>query len=403
VDSLSLTVFVAKKRTMKKLKILILFIFFSLSFLLNAQEMKKWELNGYLKYMQTVSIFKPDSMNTTLPWITDNLIHNRLNFKYFINDQFTFAAEMRNRVIYGEQLNLDFTGQYANMFEQEEGFIDLSSLWIKEKSVLVHSVIDRLYLDYTKGKWQVTVGRQRINWAQTMAFNPNDIFNAYSYFDFDYEERPGSDAVRIQFYPNYTSKFEVAIKINEDEELTAAALYRFNKWNTDIQFLGGYFDSEDFVVGAGWSGSLFKGGFRGELSYFHPEENMNDTSGVFVATVGYDYTFKNSLILTFEGLYNENGLDNSNININQLMLMQQSAKNIFIAKTAVLGSISYPITPLLNASFATIYSPGIEMFYLGPTLNYSIKENLQLMLTSQYYHLKEINGASVFWRLKLSF
>jgi hypothetical protein len=61
------------------------------------------------------------------------------------------------------------------------------------------------YLDYTAGKWQFRVGRQRINWGVNLVWNPNDVFNSFSYFDFDYEERPGSDAVRVQYYTGTTS------------------------------------------------------------------------------------------------------------------------------------------------------------------------------------------------------
>ena len=44
------------------------------------------------------------------------------------------------------------------------------------------------------------IGRQRINWGVNLAWNPNDLFNAYSLIDFDYQERPGSDAIRFQYY-----------------------------------------------------------------------------------------------------------------------------------------------------------------------------------------------------------
>jgi len=80
----------------------------------------------------------------------------------------------------------------------------------------------------------------------------------------------------------------VVAKLDDNQKLTAAALYRFNKWNTDIQFLGGYYEERDFVLGAGFSGLLFKGGFRGEVSYFHSKDNFADTSGTFMASLGYE-------------------------------------------------------------------------------------------------------------------
>ena len=52
-----------------------------------------------------------------------------------------------------------------------------------------------------------TAGRQRINWGQTFVWNVNDVFNAYSYFDFDYKERPGRmlfvfNSIRIILLPS---------------------------------------------------------------------------------------------------------------------------------------------------------------------------------------------------------
>ncbi|MCK7542259.1 MAG: hypothetical protein MZV63_70990 [Marinilabiliales bacterium] len=64
-------------------------------------------------------------------------------------------------------------------------------------SHVLNTFIDRASVDFTAGTLQVSAGRQRINWSQALVWNPNDIFNTYSSFDFDYMERPGSDAVRV--------------------------------------------------------------------------------------------------------------------------------------------------------------------------------------------------------------
>ncbi|MDP4221921.1 MAG: hypothetical protein Q8868_01300, partial [Bacteroidota bacterium] len=51
--------------------------------------------------MQTV-IF--DSLSG--PFLNENLIHNRLNFKAYLNDNITFAAEFRNRLFTGDLVRL---------------------------------------------------------------------------------------------------------------------------------------------------------------------------------------------------------------------------------------------------------------------------------------------------------
>ena len=82
--------------------------------------------------------------------------------------------------------------------------------------MVFHIMIDRLYLQWNDDSWQFKVGRQRINWGVNLAWNPNDIFNAYSLYDFDYEERPGTDALRFQKFIGYAGGYEIAIKIADN-------------------------------------------------------------------------------------------------------------------------------------------------------------------------------------------
>lgn len=124
--------------------------------------------------------------------------------------------------------------------------------------MVVHSVIDRMLLQYTTNNWDIKIGRQRINWGINNIWNPNDIFNAYNFLDFDYEERPVNDALRIQHYLKNNSTLELAYKPSKNiTEHIAAALYKFNKKkNTyDWQLLTGIYKT-DVVIGGGWAGTL---------------------------------------------------------------------------------------------------------------------------------------------------
>ena len=58
-----------------------------------AQEQEvKWELNGYVKDLRT--LFFVDGADSVL---TDNLLHNRLNFQWYANEHLTARVELRNR------------------------------------------------------------------------------------------------------------------------------------------------------------------------------------------------------------------------------------------------------------------------------------------------------------------
>ena len=367
----------------------------------SISKQRNWTLNGYVKYMQTISFQKIDEK-----WATDNLLHNRLNFNWNISENLTFNTQVRNRIFYGETVT-NFP-KYSEIINQENGYLDMSDILFEGESVFMHSTIDRLYLDYNYKKVQVTVGRQRINWGQTFVWNPNDLFNSYSFFDFDYEEKPGSDAVRVQFYPSYSSKFDLVVKLDNNHKVTTAGLYRFNKWNTDIQFLGGYYAETDYVIGSGFSGSLFKGGIRGEMSYFHPEDNFADTSGTLVASLGYDYTFANSLMFQVEALYNGYGKQSGDFNLAQFYFMQSSPKNLSLTKFSYMTQVSYPITPLLKGIISAMYNPNDNSFYFGPSVDYSLKENLEFSVFTQFFTSDTPieqggKGGFLYWRLKWSF
>ncbi len=362
---------------------------------------RKWTLTGYLKYLQSVSFQKINEN-----WMTDNLIHNRLNFNWDITGNLTFNTQVRNRIYFGETVT-NFP-HYVNYIDRETGFLDMSWTIFDANSIFMVTNIDRLYLDYNINKFEITVGRQRINWGQTFIWNPNDLFNTYNFFDFDYEEKPGSDAVRFQFYPSYTSRLDIAAKLDYNSELTIAGLYHFNKWKTDFQFLGGYYAGTDFILGAGFSASVLKGGLRGEITCFHPQENFSDSTTTVVASLGYDYTFKNSLMVLVEGLYNGYGYTSGDFNLAEFYFMNVTPQNLSLTRWSLLAQLSYPITPLLQGTFATMYSPNDNSWFVGPSAEYSLTESLYLSFFMQYFTSDTPidqggQGCFLYWRFKWSF
>ena len=294
----------------------------------SQEKQKKLTLNGYTSTMQTVMF---DSLSG--PFMNDNLIHNRLNFKGYLNSHITFAAEFRNRLFTGDRVRTD--PYYSGTIGHDQGLMDLSWNVLNEPSFFLNSTLDRVWVDFNYGKFQATIGRQRINWSQTLVWNPNDIFNAYSFFDFDYVERPGSDAVRLQYYPGFSSTIELAVKADYNNNVTAAALYRFNKWGYDIQFLGGYANSEDLVAGAGWSGAIGSVSFRGEASWFQPAVNFSDTTGTGLFTIGFDQVFKNNSQAQIQVMYCNKPLELNNFN--SLYSGNLSTKDLAFSRFSAFG------------------------------------------------------------------
>ncbi|MEO0470493.1 MAG: hypothetical protein AAF206_12785, partial [Bacteroidota bacterium] len=228
------------------------------SFAQSNEEPSKFAAYGYVKYLQTsVMGTFPQLLNVngqlalvdTFGILTNNLVHNRLNFRYYPSDKWTLALETRNRLFFGEQSR---DPSFADQIDQYNGLVDLSVRWAENNGFLLHSVIDRAYVKYAHEKWDIRVGRQRINWGINLAWNPNDLFNAYNFFDFDYEERPGNDAIRVQYFPGPLSNIDVAFAPSDTFSQSIGALrYGFNLKGYDLQVLTGYFQG-DLSFGGGW-------------------------------------------------------------------------------------------------------------------------------------------------------
>lgn len=382
---------------------ILLLLFLLLPFRAFVQE-SKINFNGYVKelymfYSPELPIPGFDARNLEM-----DIVHNRLNFKLYTTEKFTVVAEMRNRLMFGKMVR-DFPG-YQQTVDVDNGLVDLSWITAQGSGWFVHSMFDRAYIDYTSGKWQIRVGRQRVNWGVNLVWNPNDIFNTFSYFDFDYEERPGTDAIRVQYYAGTTSSAEIVYKPGHyNIQQTLSGMYRFSRWDYDFQFLGGQ-AARDWVIGGGWSGDIRGAGFRGEITHFEPR--VSSSVRATVASVSADYTFKNSLYLHSSALYTSNGKTGKAGGMNVLFNSDMSAKQLSFARWSLFGQVSRPITPLFSGSFSGIVNPSDGSFYVGPAFTYSLATNLELMLTGQLFfgdsgtEFGEI-GQIGFGRLKWSF
>jgi hypothetical protein len=360
---------------------------------------RRFSVDGYISDMQSARF---DSINKQ--WAIGNLIHNRINFKYIPVDGLSMDLEMRNRLSMEE--NATNNSATAASFDTDNGLVDLTKNIAKGNSYILNSNIDRFNVAYEKGKFKATLGRQRINWGQTMVWNPNDIFNAYSFFDFDYVERPGSDALRLQYYNSEVSSTEFAIKLDNNKKATAAAFYKFNAFEYDFQMLGGLLNNEDYVVGTGWSGAIQSVSFSGEMSYFQPIKHFADTAGIFMASFSFNYTFGNSFMLLAEYLYNGAPIS-TGATFQQLYAAPKNVKNLSIVKHNLVLQASYPVTPLLSGSMAGMFLPGINGFYIGPSISYSLAQNIDASFYFQSFNGK-ISGKKqeynfAFLRIKISY
>lgn len=383
-----------------------IYIAFIVLISLNLSHLKaEYIFGGYLSDMPSLSYTDPPGT-----YFLDNLLHNRLNLKWLPSEHITASISIRNRLMHGQSYKNISSTLYQSQITFDNGYADLTHIWTSGNNYLLLSSIDRLWLDLQLNSLQIRIGRQRINWGQSMVWNPNDIFNAYNYFDFDYPEKPGSDAIRLQYYTGNASLLEGVTSINHYGKATIAARYRFNAKGYDIQLLSGFVDETDVILGAGWSGNISNWGLYGEMTAFLPKHSIDNIEAI--VSIGTNKNFENSLFLQAELLYSSN-LTNINRDISDLYNQNSSYQNLSISDFTSFLSLSYPVTSLLSGAFTHMCFFRNETMYLGPSLEYSLTDNIYVSGIVQIFVAQMDNntligrrktlGTASFIRLKWSF
>lgn len=338
-----------------------------LSWHVTAQDGPRFEVGGYLKNLQTAFVPSPD----TLPWFSDNTLENRLRLKYYPTQWLTVDVQSRSRFMYGDFVKL--VPGYRESVEAHMGYADLSWVWGSGSSYILHTELDRLNVKINLGQWQVTAGRQRVNWGQNLVWNPNDLVNTYNYFNFEYEERPGVDALNVRFHPTFASVAEaVYVYHPHSDSMSIGGLYRFNRWGFDIQALGGAF-GPDWAVGTGWSGHIGPASFRGEATYLWPRV-ANGQSNALIAAISADYTFGNNNYIHVGALFNSSGQTHNAGGIALFDGQALSPRSLSRGRYNLFAQVSGQPTPLITLGVGAIANPTDGSMFVSPTASFSVSD-----------------------------
>lgn len=311
----------------------------------------------------------------------NNILHNRLNMRFDGGDNWSIRMGQRTRYLYGEAFSNPF---FVEFLRSDQGPLPLSHVLHNSDQHVIHTITDRLYFDWQKGDWQVRIGRQRINWGINLVFNPNDFFNNYNFFDFDYDERPGTDAIRITHFDDVLSRWELAYSPGIEARNSVAAVMRAINYNGyDLQVMGGYFHHRA-AIGGGWAGSIGGMGWKGEMSYFHDLASVaGKEPGNIVASMSGDYRFNNGLFLIGEVVYNQ---QRAGVGPDALVLIDPlRADNVTFSEWAVVSTVQYQYKLLHSFSLAAMYFPIEDVFFLSPNYTRSLHRDLDLSLLSQLF------------------
>ena len=371
--------------------------------------------DGYVKYLASTTKFPLLAKER----LNDQLIHTRLNTHWYPSDALRGELDFRFRAYYGG--SVEKIPNFLDQIRSHHEFKQLDRvLWHRRKS-LGYAQVDRLWLDYSRGNLEATLGRQRIAWGTALVWNVIDLFNPQSILDFDYEEKPGADALRIQYYTGPVSKVEISVKPGKDKKRSVAAgLVWVNAFSYDFFALAGV-RNDRWVLGGAWAGSVLKAGFRGEFLLSAPPNKSTPPPGpnlsyfgtplfeynkpVFSSVLSGDYSFPNSFYIHTEILYNSNGkLKNAGVFYWQAI----EAGMLSPSRWSIFQEFSYNLTPLLRGSVFGIFNPNDQSYVIVPQLTWSVVTNLDATVIAFFARGKHFTewgdyGTSAFFRLKYSF
>jgi hypothetical protein len=237
-----------------------------------------------------------------------------------------------------------------------------------------HQVRQSLFRAFTSvyaGAATITAGRQRIAWGTGFAWNPTDLFNPFNPAAIELDEKAGVDAVHVAIPTGGLSRLEAAFAPGRKSlKSSYAAKYSTHTGQYDMSIMAGSF-REKGVFGGDFAGYIGDAGFRGELAYTFD----HDASDYLRAIVNMDYNFPNDLYAMIEVYYNGQGAsDKEDYDLQNLL----TGESFNLAKLYTAISATKMLAPLLTGSIYGIINLNDRSNLLGPALQYSIAENLEL-------------------------
>lgn len=288
--------------------------------------------------------------------------------------------------------------------------LDLTWTWLEEEDAEASLYLDRLNAEWSRGKADLTVGRQAINFSQAWFWNPLDIFLPFDPEAFDRSYKPGVDALRtdvslgrfsaltfvyaagnrLEIRPSGDGLQVTAEDFTEDPWYGSALLARLrtNARHFDLTLQGGKVYG-GFQAGGGFSGEAGPLGLRGEATWLFaagdgaallPDPRRGGLREVQLiddhaeVVIGADHRFESSLYLSAEYFFNGAGEeDDPALALARIAVGETT--NIGVHYGALLAS--YEFHPILTGQLSLIHSFSDGSDLLSPVFTWSVADEAE--------------------------
>jgi len=273
--------------------------------------------------------------------------------------------------------------------------------------------LDRCYLEAYSGPWTVTVGKQRVAWGSGQFWNPTDLFDPFGPLSLDAEDRPGSDALRVdrQLGPVsvLTGVFSVGSRSGWHEDLWDRSVQvlrlRTHLGDWDIVLLGAQ-DRGDSVAGLDLSGYVGDAGVYMESAVVrHPERlRLYGTGGEIIwqtlgsdtwieAVAGGSYGFESGWTVRGELFFNGGGTASTETypggaprgRYLEAWTDYSRGDLLALSRMYAAGFVRWQLTPLVSSELGTLVNLSDGGSALLPGLDWSVLSDLRVHAGAQVF------------------
>ena len=284
--------------------------------------------------------------------------------------EFDYIIENTNIIKYNKNQTNDYNRARAYLTFQDKKYensivkitIDNENFYnYKTNSSDNNSSIYRAYYKYSGDKHLLSIGLQRVPLGVGSIWNPLDIFNPIDSTSIEPNNRVGVESIRYEYAMNSLSNLDIAftkdkssLKIKSYIDVADFALIVLNDDKLNQTILGYEVQGDFFDTGVE---------LKSEGGYFK-DKNLDKNFISYI--IGVQYGFENSIILSSE-YYTNNKTNLKNIGV----------------------TISYNISSILNISLLNISNIKDNSYFIAPTLDYSLADDITLSYSYFIYHSKD--------------
>jgi hypothetical protein len=245
--------------------------------------------------------------------------------------------------------------------------------------------LDRAYVDLYFKKFDISIGKQRVAMGVSYLWAPLDVFNRINLLE-PKEEKPGANAFRI-YIPLGKSSNLTGVFSPEKNFSSSKSGFRAQTqvWGIDAALT--------FIRSGATETSIYGLDLRGENFFGWWIE-----AGYFVSplqkdkkiVLGFDYTFplKNGLYWLNELYYDSSGeKESSKYDFNLLF----SSDRFTLGQKYLFSMLRYSFSDFTTASISYIGNLGDGSYFINPTLQYEISQNI-LISSGFYFPLGKTDG-----------